>query len=371
MDKDILYYIWLAEAFPYGSIKPKQIIQCNESLKNFYELKNKSLDHPFLLKNDIDNLEKKKPKDYINLIEMCKNKHINIVCFGDDAYPKRLREIDSPPMVFYYSGDLSCLDEKCVGIVGTRKVSDYGAAVTFKTASELARREITVVSGCAKGTDSYAHKGAMESGKTVAVLGTSLDSSYPSGSANMKRRIVRSGGVVLTEYPPGYKISRGAFPVRNRIIVGLSDIILVTEAPAKSGACITANLAAEYGKDLFCLPPRDITNPKYDGVKKFIREGCRVLLGAEDILEYYRFSSSLVPEFKTESKPKREPSKQKIDMSDFSDEAKKIYAVFDKSEDVESLMKKTEFEINEILTAMTELEIMGVLGKKGTKFYLL
>lgn len=358
MNKDMLYYIWLSQVFNYSDYKVKNILNIYNSAKDFYYDNDKTKKCSFLTKQNIDSINNKKAEDFKYIIEQCEKKHIHMVCYHDKLFPKRLKDIDAPPCVLYYSGNLEIFNNKCVAIVGTRKATPYCSEVTKSIASSLASKGIVIVSGCADGIDSSAHFGALEGGGiTASILGTSLDSNYPSGSSNLKRSIVKRGGVVLTEYPPLTQTEPWLFPIRNRIIAGLSQIVIVTQAPNRSGALITANLAVDQGKDVFCLPPPDITSPKYDGVKKFLREGARVLLGAQDIFDYYLIESPIEENSFDDLNSKN---------SNLSKEAQNILDILDEDMDVDDIAQKLKLKPNVLLSSLTELEILGMIDKTGS-----
>lgn len=376
MNKKVLYYIWLAESFSYGSVKYGQILEKEPDAAAFYEKINKTPEEfSFLTASDINALKKHSPNDYRQLALESKRKNIHIMCYDDEAYPIRLKQIESPPPVLYYCGDPTILSGRCVGMVGTRYPSEYGKKITFKIASELAAYGIVVLSGCAGGIDAEAHKGALEEGKTVAVLGTPLDRTYPAFNTQLKREIYKQGGLLITEFPIGAKVNRSFFPVRNRLISAMSDSVLIMEAPKRSGALITAAHAIEQGKDLFCLPPADITNKRYDGVKDFLRDGARPLLGAEDVIESYRFHTN--PFFqnlpKWESLAKKEEKvmekiREKKEAS-LSDGAKLVLAeLSERPHDAEELMQNININPNEIFGALTELELADLITKSGNGY---
>ena len=209
---------------------------------------------------------------------------IQVLTWEDEAYPHRLKEIDQPPPVLYLRGTLVQEDEWAVAIVGTRGVTAYGRQVTAELASSLARRGVTVVSGLARGVDAEAHKAALSAGgRTLAVLGSGVDQIYPPEHRQLAERIQSSGGL-LSDYAPGTAPDGVNFPPRNRIISGLSLAVVVVEAGDRSGALITAEFAAEQGREVFAVPG-NITAPKSIGCNRLIHQGARPLLGVEDVLE--------------------------------------------------------------------------------------
>lgn len=208
----------------------------------------------------------------------------SFVTWDEQNYPSLLREIYDPPPLLYYSGDIGALNRYCLAIVGSRRYTVYGREVAYKFAAGLSNRNITVVSGMARGIDTWAHKGALSAGgKTVAVLGCGLDICYPAENKRVKQEI-ESSGVVISEFPPGYRPLPQNFPRRNRIISGLSWGTLVVEAGEKSGALITADFALEQGREVFAIPG-GIASPYSRGCHKLIKEGAKLVEKVEDMLE--------------------------------------------------------------------------------------
>ena len=203
---------------------------------------------------------------------------------GQPVYPALLKEIRDYPKELYYIGDPKLLEEKCVSIVGSRKTNQYGRSIAYSFGKALGQRGITVVSGMAVGIDTCAHEGALqEKGNTAAVLACGLDLCYPPRNRELKGKI-ESAGIVLSEYPPGTAAQRYYFPQRNRIISGLSPLTVVVQAGNRSGALITAELAADQGRDVGAVPG-NIDSEYNLGSNKLLREGAFALTGVQDLLE--------------------------------------------------------------------------------------
>ena len=203
---------------------------------------------------------------------------------GQPVYPALLKEIRDYPKELYYIGDPKLLEEKCVSIVGSRKTNQYGRSTAYSFGKVLGQRGITVVSGMAVGIDTCAHEGALqEKGNTAAVLACGLDLCYPPRNRELKGKI-ESAGIVLSEYPPGTAAQRYYFPQRNRIISGLSPLTVVVQAGNRSGALITAELAADQGRDVGAVPG-NIDSEYNLGSNKLLREGAFALTGVQDLLE--------------------------------------------------------------------------------------
>ena len=223
------------------------------------------------------------------LIDYCESHNIYILTYDDGLYPERLRSIYNPPAVLFCRGDMSCLESDfSISVVGTRKPSDYSVRVTAALVRELCSFGITIVSGFAVGIDITANLSAARcGGKTIAVLGCGLDRDYPKENVQYRGEIEKRG-LFISEYYPLAGGTRASFPARNRILSGLSLGTVVSEAAAKSGALITANLALSQGKDIFAVAPHDLFDKRYGGNVALIRDGAVCLCGVKDIVyEYY------------------------------------------------------------------------------------
>jgi len=208
----------------------------------------------------------------------------HILTWEDEGYPKLLAEIPDPPPVLYVRGELKPEDAWAVAVVGTRRASTYGREVTRRLVTILAQSGVTIVSGLARGVDAVAHQTALEAGgRTIAVLGCGIDLVYPPEHRELARRIAAQGALV-SEYPLGTQPEPGNFPPRNRIISGLSLGVVITEAGRDSGALITADYAAEQGRDVFAVPG-SILSAGCAGTNRLIQDGAKPVLDAADILQ--------------------------------------------------------------------------------------
>ncbi len=208
---------------------------------------------------------------------------VQVLTLDDDDYPVNLRQIDAPPPVLYVRGTLQPNDTWAIGIVGTRRASPYGREVAHSLSRDLATNGITIVSGLAMGVDTVAHKSALTSeGRTIAVLGSSVDQVYPPENRGLAQAIIENGALV-SEYPLGTRPDSNNFPPRNRIISGLSRAVVIVEAGERSGALITARFAAEQGRDVFAVPG-SILHPGSTGCNTLIQQGAIPLLSVNDIM---------------------------------------------------------------------------------------
>jgi DNA processing protein len=214
---------------------------------------------------------------------------LQVVDCEDPLYPSLLREIHDPPLVLYYRGSLEAVRGACVGIVGTREATGYGIELAKKLGYQLAYAGVGVVSGLARGIDTAAHQGALAAkGRTAGVLGCSLDQIYPAENRSLAEKMEESGGCVMSEFCLGTTPDRQTFPMRNRIVSGLSKGVLVIEAARASGAMITAKQALEQGRQVFAVPGR-IDHPQSGGCHQLLKEGARLVESVEDVLAEFEF----------------------------------------------------------------------------------
>lgn len=277
----------------------------------------------------------------------------NIVTIMDNDYPELLSQIYDPPPVLYVLGHISTLKYDSVAIVGTRKASSYGKNIAENFARNLALMEINVVSGMARGIDSFAHKGAVDAGgPTTAVLGCGIDVIYPPENVNLMKKIV-DFGCVITSYPMGTKPLPSNFPARNRIISGLSLGTLVVEAAEKSGALITADFALEQGREVFAVPG-NIMSPYSRGTHKLIKQGAKLVEDINDILNEIQMDNTIID--------KKGLSENNTNKSLGKDEETLLNLIDFQPMHIEQLLaesKKTSGELNSIIT---RLELKGLIS---------
>jgi len=212
----------------------------------------------------------------------------HVITQGDEHYPELLRQIYDPPIVLYVRGELTAKDKNAVALVGSRQTTHYGLEVARKLAYQLAYVGVTVVSGGARGIDTAAHQGALTAkGRTIAVLGTGINIVFPAENNELYERIT-ANGAVITQFPFNRPADRQSFPIRNRIVAGMTLGTCVVEANLTSGALITANFATEYGRQIFAVPGR-IDSPRSKGCHELIKKGAKLCEGAEDILSEFEY----------------------------------------------------------------------------------
>lgn len=219
----------------------------------------------------------------MSVLQKCKEKNIGWVTLEEERYPQYLKEINDPPVVLFYKGDLNLAKGLCISVVGSRRATAYGQKAAYEIAAEAAGAGITVVSGMAIGVDACAHKGAMDAaGYTIAVMPCGLDLCYPKSNEWLYNRVCQSG-LALSEYPPGKKAEKWHFVERNRVVSGLSVATVVAQAGPKSGSIRTAQLAAEQGREVFGVPG-DIFDLEYLGVHNLIQDGANVLTSPKGLI---------------------------------------------------------------------------------------
>lgn len=310
--------------------------------------------------------------DEARLLGGLAKKKMALVLREDAQYPPLLRQIAHPPHLLYVYGETDLTDRFPVAVVGTRRASAYGLTHTRKIAAELAQTGVCVVSGLALGIDAAAHTGALDGGgRTVAVLGSALDKPYPQENEPLMRRILESGGSVVSEYAPGTPPSRYSFLQRNRIIAGMCLGTLVTEGPRRSGALNTATRTLENGREVFALPG-NVDSPGAQLPNMLISEGARLVTGAADIL------SALVIEPKDEPKaaqaavaPMEAPAEKKPHIPGGLDETQRAIcaALLAGEADFDALCAVSGLESDELGALLIEMEMDGLVTPlAGTRY---
>lgn len=282
---------------------------------------------------------------------------IETLVLGEPDYPRLLAEIHRPPALLFVRGNLSALSLPQLAIVGSRRASGGGLHNARTFAGELAAHGFAITSGLALGVDGAAHKGALERGKTIAVLGTGLDICYPHQHRNLARSILECGGVLVSEFPLGMGPRRENFPQRNRIISGLCLGILVVEAARESGSLITARLAMEQGREVFALPG-SLHNPQARGCHWLIREGATLVESVADIVEH--LGGMLA--YKEEEAAAEAPSAAE------GDEGRLLSAMGFDPVSPDTLVERTGLAISHVASMLVALELRGVVESVAGRY---
>ena len=297
---------------------------------------------------------------------------------SDDAYPERLKEIYDPPAVLWIRGDVQLLSRPGIAVVGTRHPSPYGTGMAEMLSRDLAARRLTILSGMARGVDTAAHKGALEArGKTVAVWGTGIDVIYPKENKRLAEQILESGGAIMSEYPLGTFPAPQNFPIRNRILSGMSVGVLVIEAAEHSGTRITARLAMEQNRDVYAVPG-NVTNKNAWGPNTLIKQGAKLTATWEDVWE--DLSSEIRLQLEEEmGVTAGDESKEAAAASLFSETRLSGHERLvldrlrqDETTQLDELIEGLEGELGsaEIFTALFELELAGRVKQLPGKNYI-
>lgn len=282
---------------------------------------------------------------------------IQVVTWEDEAYPRRLQEIDQSPPVLYLRGEYCGEDDWAVAMVGTRRVTAYGRQVTAEIASALAHNGVTVISGLARGVDAIAHQAALDAGgRTLAVLGNGVDRVYPIEHRALAERIIHSGALI-SDYPPGTPPEAINFPPRNRIISGLSMAVIVVEAGERSGALITASFGADQGKEVFAVPG-NIYAPQSMGTNRLIQQGARPFLDIHDLLE--TLDLTLITEQRAVRKVL--PSDER--------EAKLLGLLADQPLHVDEISNQSQLPIATVTSTLALMELKGMVRQVGGMQYV-
>ena len=395
------YWICLQSALGAGA-KLSNIIDCFGSPKELFEAgPNEWKMSGVLSKGQVERLKKADADEAKRIIGTCGKNGWHIITPDSLEYPDRLRDLIDFPAVLYIWGELPKVDEEVlISIVGTRNATAYGLEVAQRLSSGIVKAGAIVVSGGALGIDSAAHKGAlMAGGKTIAFLGCGLGNSYLSTNKSLRETIAKNGAVI-SEYPPFCPASKITFPIRNRLISGISLGTVIIEAGEKSGSLITADFALQQGKDVFAVPGSVISSA-YTGTNKLIQDGAKPVFSAADVLDEYKSQFSkklnvndnltLINEKFGRPKPKemnkrenkyniiKETAKQPFEIhkeekkplpKDMSDSARMVYEMICKSPmHVDEIMDASKLAPREVLSILTQLEMYGLIKPDSGRRY--
>ena len=298
-----------------------------------------------------------------------------IVAIGDPEYPQRLMEIYDPPLALRVRGDVSILSKPGIAVVGTRHPTPYGLGMSERLSCDLAARGLILFSGLARGVDTAAHRGAVNArGKTVAVFGTGVDEIYPRANKKLSEEILQFGGALISEFPTGTFPAPQNFPIRNRIISGLSVGVLVIEAGEYSGTRITSRCALEQCREVFAVPG-NVTNKLAWGPNTLIKQGAKLVATWEDVWE------ELPTEVRLQVGPaveavatERQATASLFDQQEMPAQERKVYALLraDESTHIDELIEKLDGRLSsaEIFSALFELEMASKIRQMPGKYYV-
>ena len=402
---EVKYWLWLTMVFGAGSSRIWEALEHFETPQEAYEKLSAGETSLKLKDTETRSAKSIKMSDVMNHMRKCAEKGVNIICYSSPNYPHQLRNIKNSPAVIYFKGNINCLcGTKTVTAVGTRKATGYALYAAERICGELARKGYVIVSGFAVGVDIEASLSAVSKHRpTACVFGCGLDTDYPRENFRYREAVLKSGGVLLSEYPPGTPPYSMNFPRRNRILAALGMITIVFQADEKSGSLITANLAAEQGRDVFCLPPPDIFESSFSGNIMLLKDGAYALYDTEYIDELFKEGGAIdtelhetdyqgISSFQTESKdviPETVPVTEYLKPQKNSDEKteEKISAVPEKLENLTELQRniveiirkgsvhadvlaiELSVDADELFVELTELEMAGIIKSLSGKMF--
>lgn len=402
------YWIWLQRTLGSGRDMDELLAFFGTPQKMYEVGRNGLFQSGLVNKKTADSLCRYSPSESYTVIKQCETNGWHIITYDDDRYPQKLRTIQNSPPVLYVCGDTEILKNPfCVGMVGTRNASENGINAAKNIADALARVGAVVVSGGALGIDRASHEAAMDAGgKTIAFLGSGLGSKYLAENENLRKRISENGALV-SEFLPFSDPTRFTFPVRNRLISGISKGVVVVEAGEKSGSIITAEYARKQGRDLFAVPG-EIYNRNHAGTNMLISNGAVPLFSVDDIVNFYddtirRLNKGKVPEYNSITyAPQSEKYQQDKQLSWKDAREEKTPVVKNKKQEIAEPVKKSQLPeyatenavklygvmtneprtadeyvlltgltVSDVLSALTELEIYSVAEICEGKRYVL
>ncbi len=359
------YLLWLSRLRSLNAQKQHELLEYFYSAENIYLATRVELQEvPGITLKVINDIVTHQQvaviHKYLSELENLKIKYFTLCC---DIYPKNLLDMNFPPIVMYYIGEIPESD-LYISIIGSRRCTDYGKFVAHKFSKELAKENIVVISGMALGADTVAHVGCLEGeGKTIAVVGSGLDICYPKINEKLMGKIINNG-CVMSEYPPGTPPIAGNFPMRNRIISALSDGLIVVEAAHKSGTMITVDHALEQGRTVFTVPG-NITSKNSQGTNHLLRQGAIPLTDIKDILEEFSFKQEKSVNIQDEGELNK---KLKATLTD--DEIK-VYKVLNyEPKTVDEITFLSKESIQNALYLLTVLELKGAIKKFNGQKYI-
>lgn len=400
---EIIKLLYIISCFGAGKARIWELEKQFGSLDSLYRAIAFERPQGVFTQQELKNAQATTAKQLCEIISYCYGHNIGIVGFNDTAYPPRLRGIYDPPVLLFYRGEIDLLSaDVTVAVVGARSLSEYSKNTANRICSALAKSGIVVASGFAVGTDITAHLSAVRSGgKTIAVLGSGIGCEYPAENVGYIDEIAENG-LFISEFFPNSKANRTNFPIRNRILSGISIGTVVIEASERSGSLNTASNAIAQGRDLWAVPPHDIFDPRYDGNKLLIRDGAIPLLYDSDIpCEYFEnYSHKPVKDSisdtarlddgifesgsQTEPKPKQIKKPKQTKPNEPKTEAEKpqykaegsagiIYDIIRNAPNgitPDEAAEKSGLDISEVLMLITDLEIDGAVYSETGQDYI-
>ncbi|MFO3797040.1 MAG: DNA-processing protein DprA [Anaerolineales bacterium] len=340
-----------------GAVRLKRLIEAFGSAEAAWQASSLEWQMHGLSPRLCERLEAVRSSDALErLWEQIQKQGIQVLTWDDAAYPPRLREIEQPPPVLYVRGEILPEDDFAVAIVGTRRITPYGRQVTEEIASFLAAQGLTIISGLARGVDGVAHQAALRvGGRTIAVLGHGVDQIYPPEHRRLAEQIMEQGALV-SDYPPGTPPEAANFPPRNRIISGLAQAVIITEAGENSGALITAEFAANQGREVFAVPG-SIFAPQSRGCNRLIQQGAQVFLDAADLLQTLQLQH--VDEKKT--------ARRTLPADEMEE---RLLGLLSQPTHIDELCRQMQLPVEKVSAALVLMELKGLVRQAGQMHYV-
>lgn len=352
------YWYWLCHIDGLGSVRIKKLLEYFEKPEGIFRASKKEMEACKILSNRLMecwDTAKKDAQKIVSGMERLSKRGITFLSMDDPAYPERLKEIYDPPCGLYVKGSMEMFHSPCAAIVGARQCTEYGREAARYFGRSLANAGFSIVSGMALGIDAAGHRGALEGNhSTFAVLASNVDVCYPRENIGMYMEIQKHGAI-LSEFD-GQKVVPGLFPLRNRIISGMADCVLVIEAREKSGSLITADLALDQGREVFALPGR-ICDPISSGCNELIKNGAQILTKPEDILSCFHMEDKK----SLNSILKKEPLSP---MEEFV-----LGYLGPEEKHVEQLLYETGLPISVLMELLLQLEIKDYVRQPAKNYY--
>jgi DNA processing protein len=356
---ELKYWVAFSGIPGIGRVRLYQLKEYFGTLKDAWEAPEGRLKQAGLDSRSVDALLTLRPRISLDAdMEKLERYGVKVIISEDALYPSRLKEIHDYPPVLYVRGSLPSVSESCLAVVGSRRPTIYGRQVTEEIVADLARSKITIVSGLARGIDSVAHRAALDAGgKTVAVFGSGLDIVYPGENAKLAQAIMEHGALV-SEYPLGVKPKAENFPLRNRIMSGLSLGVLVVEAGERSGALITAYQALEQNREVFAIPG-SILSPASQGTNRLIQEGAKLVRNYTDVLQELNLTIVV----------------QQAEMKEFSPADKIESAILEQLSSepihIDEICRRSGLNMSVVSSTLAMLELKGIVRQVGNMNYVL
>ena len=367
-EKEDFYWYWICNIPGIGNIKIKRLLEEFQSPYNIYGADEQHIKQTGILTApDMEQLKSSRKDDniYKSFIKLY-DKGIEFIHIGSESYPKNLCQLYDAPIGLYCKGSLKQINAPTVAVVGARGCSEYGRAAAYKLAGAFAQMGINVVSGMALGIDTASHKGCLDAGgRTYAVFGCGVDICYPRANIQLYMDIQRNG-CLLSEYAVGTPPTAGRFPVRNRIISGIADAVVVVEARKRSGSLITVDQALEQNKDVFVVPGR-ISDPLSEGCNYLISQGAQVILEPENIMQSSEIKRKISTFCGAEKRVPQEKTK-KIKLASEKDMVYSCLDLYPKNLDI--IIEETGFDMAVVNRCIIDMQLEGLVKEISKNCYV-